>query len=109
VAPDEIANFLEGSSTKIIDYAKVPSYPSSPNLKQNCLLGALAGILIAVIYVTLRVLLDVRIKTDEDLTAMFDVPVLGQIPDFNVVQKKRKGYGQNGYATAVENREVAKK
>lgn len=109
VAPAEIADFVEGSSTKIIDYAKVSVNPSSPNLKRTCLLGTFVGILISMIYVTLRVLLDVRIKTDEDLTAMFDIPVLGQIPDFNVAQKKHRGYGQNGYATAVENREVAKK
>lgn len=109
VAPAEIANFVEGSSTKIIDYAKVPTNPSSPNLKQNCFLGILVGVMVALVYVTLRVLLDVRIKTDEDLTAMFDIPVLGQIPDFNAVQKKRKGYGQNGYATVAEKREVAKK
>lgn len=109
VAPAEIANFVEGSSTKIIDYAKVPTYASSPNVEKNCLVGVLAGILIAVIYVTLRVLLDVRIKTDEDLTAMFDIPVLGQVPDFNAVQKKRKGYGQNGYATVAEKKGAAKK
>jgi len=82
VAPGEIERFVEGSSTKIIDYAKVPSAPSSPNLTKNVILGCLIGIVFAAIYVTILFLLDVRIKDEDDLAALFDIPVLGQIPNF---------------------------
>ena len=42
-------------------------------------------------------LLDVRIKDEEDLTGMFDLPMLGRIPNFNDSNKKkdaRYGYGE---------------
>lgn len=98
VAPNEIANIVEGSSTKIIDYAKVPENPSSPNATKNTILGVLVGGVVAVLYVTLRFMLDVRIKDEEDLNMLFDVPVLAQIPSFTAEGSKRRGYG---YDTAA--------
>ena len=96
VAPSEIGEIVEGSSTKIIDYAKVPEAPSSPNKGRSTVLGALVGIVVAVLYVTLRFLLDVRIKDEEDLTALFNLPVLSQIPTFvpdGTTRKGSYGYG----------------
>lgn len=92
VAPDEIANIVEGSSTKIIDYAKVPGSPTSPNYQRSVMLGAALGAALAVAYVVLRTLLDRRIKSEEDLERLADIPVLGVIPEFNSDHKK--GYGE---------------
>lgn len=82
VAPGEIENFVVGSSTKVIDYAKVPTQPSSPSLFRNVLLGASIGFVIAAVYCTILFLSDVRIKDEDDLISLFDIPVLGQIPNF---------------------------
>lgn len=98
VAPGEIENFVEGSSTKIIDYAKVPTQPSSPNLRRNCTLGALMGVVAALVYLTLRFLLDVRIKDEEDLVMLVEYPVLGQIPEFLPEgSQRRSGYSKKAY------------
>jgi len=103
VAPGEIENFVEGSSTKIIDYAKVPVQPSSPSLSRNCILGAMIGLVAAVVYLTLRFLLDVRIKDEEDLNMLFGVPVLAQIPAFLPEgSKRRNGYRKHAYETDEE-------
>lgn len=82
VAPAEIENFVEGSSTKIIDYAKVPEAPYSPNYRKNVGLGAAVGVILIVVILTVRDLLDVRIKREEDLMEGFGLPVLGHIPEF---------------------------
>lgn len=99
VAPSEIENIVEGSSTKIIDYAKVPTGRYSPSYTKNTMLGGIVGGVLAVLYVTLHYLLDVRIKDTEDVEMIFDIPVLGQIPVFNAGEVK-SGYGyekKNGY------------
>ena len=93
VAPEEIANIVEGSSTKIIDYAKVPSRPSSPNYQRNVMMGAAVGAALAVAYVVLRTLLDKRIMSEEDLERLADLPVLGVIPEFG--SDPKKGYGSD--------------
>lgn len=101
VAPGEIENFVEGSSTKIIDYAKVPGGPSSPNMSKNVMLGTISGFLLALIWITILFLMDVRVKDEEDLNAIFDVPVLGQIPAFLPEGSKGRGSyeAKNAYAS----------
>lgn len=83
VAPDEIAEIIDGSSTKIIDNAQIPEKPSRPNKLKFTAIGAMLGVLIACAYVIIQRLLDVRIKGEEDLKKFFDFPVLGVIPDFD--------------------------
>ena len=100
VAPGKIADIVEGSSTKIIDYAKVPNARYSPSYRNNTILGGLVGVVLAVLYVTVRYLLDVRLKVADDLEQLFDIPVLGQIPVFDIQDAKKKGgygYGKSGY------------
>lgn len=82
VAPTEIQNIMIGSATKVIDYAKVPQEPSSPSKTRNTILGGMIGFLLAVAVVLAQQLLDRRIKTEEDLTRIANVPVLGVIPHF---------------------------
>ena len=62
VAPGEIANFVEGSSTKIIDHAKIPEKRHTPSYKKNVMVGALLGMVLAVGAVSMGYLLDVRIE-----------------------------------------------
>ena len=96
VAPAEIEGFVEGSSAKIIDFAKVPDQRYSPSYSRAGLLGAVLGGLAASAYVVLRSLLDVRIRDEEDLQSLFPYPVLGQIPRFDAPASGKK----NAYAAA---------
>ena len=83
VAKSEISYIVEGSSTKIIDQAKEPKAPYSPNKMRSALIGAAVGLLLAAVAIAVRVILDVRIKGEEDLARLSDAPVLGRIPDFD--------------------------
>jgi len=101
VIPPEMAQIVEGSSTKIIDYAKVPDHRYTPSYTKNTMLSGMLGGVLAVVWVTILFLLDVRIKEAEDLM-QYDYPILGQIPNFDQVSTKRShksGYGY-GYETA---------
>lgn len=105
VAPVEIEGVVEGSSAKIIDYAQVPDTRYSPSYSRSAVLGAAAGGILALVYVTIRCLLDVRIKEEEDLTALFALPVLGQIPSFDdAAPGKRNAYAAP-YGEAADGKE----
>lgn len=95
VAPDQITSFIEGSSTKIVDYAQVPEKPSSPSLSRNTLIGVLLGLVLSIAFLTVRDLLDVRVKNEEDLSEISDLPVLGRIPVFTQ-EKKSKWWTADG-------------
>lgn len=83
VAPGEITGIIEGSSAKIVDYAKVPSRASSPNYTASAVLGALVGAVLVVGILLLQMLLDGRVKHEDDITKICDIPVLGSIPQLN--------------------------
>lgn len=103
VVPEMIPELVTGSSAWVIDYAKVPEQRHSPSYSKNTVIGVLGGCVLAMAYMTLMFLLDVRIKNEEDLTSIFDLPILGQIPDIDAVDKinrKLYGYGPENAAAA---------
>lgn len=81
VAPDEITAIIEGSSAKIIDYARVPTTRSSPNYTTNTVIGAFIGAVLAILVIVVQHLLDLRVHNEEELARICSVPVLGVIPD----------------------------
>jgi len=50
---------------------------------KKCAIGAIIGIVIAAAYVILRTLFDVRIKSSDELSDKYNIPVLGSIPNFS--------------------------
>ena len=88
VMPDELFKIVEGSSTKVVDRPKMAYAPYSPNIRRNIILGGALGSVVAVLIIVLLHMLDVRIKDEEDLNALSQYPVLGQIPAFTGEEEK---------------------
>ncbi len=80
LAPAEIIRIKESDSVKIVAPATIPLTPSSPNLLMNSVIGALLGMVAAMAVVILIEVLDTRIKSEEDITSHYSIPVLGSIP-----------------------------
>jgi len=80
VAPTELVNKIKAGGVEIIDYAKVPSVPSSPNLKKNIVIGAALGFLVSFVGFFGYELFDTTITSEKDIEREFDVPLLGSIP-----------------------------
>lgn len=89
IAPAEISKIIEGSSAKVIDYAKVPTARISPSYTLSAVIGTMAGALLSAIAFVVAHFLDTRIKSEEDLEKICSIPVLGSIPDF--VQNGKEG------------------
>ena len=83
VVPIEGPKVIEGTSARLVNYAKVPTSPYSPSYVNNTFVGAVAGFLVAIVFVTIMFLRDTRIKDENDLTDMFNLPILGRIPDLD--------------------------
>lgn len=90
VAPAEIVAIIEGSSAKIIDYARVPTERSSPNYVTNTILGFFAGAVLAVVVILIQRMTETRVRNEEDLTKIGSIPVLGVIPDMTNADKVGK-------------------
>jgi capsular polysaccharide biosynthesis protein len=88
VAPAEISAIIEGSSAKIIDYAKVPKNQTSPDCAMSGIIGCVIGALLAVLVILLQTVMDTRIKSEEDLARICSIPVLGVIPQLSMDAKQ---------------------
>jgi len=80
VSPLEITRVVKAGSVEVIDYATTPQYPSHPNIYRNTAVGALAGTAAAILLLILLTMLDTVVRSEEDLTVAFDIPILGVIP-----------------------------
>lgn len=96
VAPGKIEEFAVGSSTKIIDWPKTATSPYAPSKSRNAMIGVVAGVGVAVCVIVLQVLLDVRVKSEEDLAKISSAPVLGLIPD--LAMESQHGYSVYKYS-----------
>lgn len=83
VIPTKGAEIIDGSSAKVIDRAKLPVAPISPNYTKSIAVGGMLGVLAAIAFLTISFLRDTRIRDEEELLMLFDLPVLGRIPDFD--------------------------
>lgn len=101
VLPDRIAEIVDGTSVRIVDYAIIPSGRSGPNIVKNTAMGILAGAVLCCAVIVLRFMLDGKskemIKSSDDLHTMYpSVMVLAMIPDMRVPEKKN-GYYSSYY------------
>lgn len=78
-APDEIKRVVKAGAVEVIDYAKLPDKADWP-VTRNTAIGLLCGFMLAIIYAVLKAMLDTTIRSSEDLTERYELPVLGTIP-----------------------------
>lgn len=82
-APTTIHGILKNNSQlEIVDDPTVPTHPTSPNVTSNVLLAFFGGFAISLIFAFVRDYFDVKIKYDEEMITLCNVPILGAIPDF---------------------------
>lgn len=72
---------IPNGNVKIIEPAKLPENPASPNKKLNIAIAFLLGIMVSIGLSFLLEFMDNTFKTKEQLEQILGVPVIGAIPD----------------------------
>lgn len=81
VASKKIKTVTKVEDVTTLEEAKLPSSPSSPNIKRNVLLGAILGGFVAIVAVLVREVLDDRVRRPEDVEDALGMALLGIVPD----------------------------
>ena len=97
VLPEKIAEVVEGSSAKIVDYGVVNANKVSPVRTKYVGIGLLIGAFIACAIVVIIDLMNDLVQ-DEKYLERFKIPVLSSIPDLmSSAVRKGKKYGKGYY------------
>lgn len=87
VLPKRIESIIVGTSSKVVDTPIVPTGPSSPNYTLNAVVGFLIGLVGTVAILVIIQILDVTIRTEEDVAHCIKYPVLTAVPDMEYHSK----------------------
>lgn len=78
---DYIGDIMEMIPPKIIENGVVPAVPASPSIKKNAALGGLMFVITACGLITLRVIMNDTVRSEEDVERYLNISVLASIPD----------------------------
>ena len=93
VLPKRISSIIDGTSAKVVEAAVQPVRPSSPSYTKNTLGGFALGLAMMVIIIVLREVVDVTIRTEEDVEHNCKHPILASVPDMAAPSKGGYYYG----------------
>lgn len=90
IAPKEIIRVVQAGDVQLIDEAVPNEEPVAPSVLKYTLMMAVLGAALAVLAILVLHMLDISIKSVEDLQKRYDLPVLGSIPDLLEVSQGQK-------------------
>ena len=90
-----------GEQFRILDPARVPERPFSPDRRTITLTGAGAGIAIGLLFLGLLEYRDSTFKTDDDIQRVLSLPVLAVVPQMRTQQERKQRRRRTLAATAA--------
>ncbi|WP_214708985.1 MULTISPECIES: YveK family protein [unclassified Exiguobacterium] len=86
----EVPELMSVDNVKVLSNASVPMLPVKPNVLMNTAVATILGLMIGVAIAFLKVVLDRRIKTEQDVENILELPVLGSIPVIDKVEMRQQ-------------------
>ncbi len=96
VLPGKIAEIVDGSSVRVVEYAIVPTRRALPSYSKSTVFGGMVGVVLSASIVLLCELLDDKFRTEEALSIIYpEIPLLSVIPDAH--ENVESGYYKDCY------------
>jgi len=83
VSIERLYQVIGTSEPTIIDYSQADAVENvTPSLRRYIMMGGLIGLLLVAAFITIRVMMDTTIKTDDDVERYLKLPMLSSVPFF---------------------------
>jgi hypothetical protein len=79
-----------GEQFKLLDRARLPEKPYSPNRRLIAMIGALVGLGLGIGLVVLLAYRDTTCRTEDDVTGVLKLPLLGRLPTMMTPAEARR-------------------
>ncbi len=92
LATNEFRRVIKGGSIETVSMPTLPEKHTFPSAVTFTIVGGMIGFLIIYVFFLMLELLDTKLKPDDDLTAIYDLPVFAEILDFTATDKSGHKY-----------------
>ncbi|MGC1814515.1 MAG: polysaccharide biosynthesis tyrosine autokinase, partial [Solirubrobacterales bacterium] len=82
---------LQTGNAEVVQPADVPTSPSSPKIVRNTVIGGLVGVLLALALALILDRVDRRVREPDELEDIFDLPIVGYVPQSGSLRKEDAG------------------
>ena len=82
---------LQTGNAEVVQPADVPTSPSSPKIVRNTVIGGLIGVLLALALALILDRVDRRVREPDELEDIFDLPIVGYVPESGSLRKEDAG------------------
>ena len=82
---------LQTGNAEVVQPADVPTSPSSPKIVRNTVIGGLVGVLLAFALALILDRVDRRVREPDELEDIFDLPIVGYVPQSGSLRKEDAG------------------
>lgn len=96
LAKVEFIRVIETGSIRDVDPAREPTNHTYPSTMRFTLIAALIGLVGTYFIFLIIELLDTKVKPEDDLTSLYDLPVFAEILDFESAGRSGYKYGKYG-------------
>ena len=86
---------LRSGNVQVAQPSAIPTGPSSPKIRRNTILGAILGLLLGLGIAFLIERLDRRIREPKELQEIYDLPLLGVVPESPALARSARGNGHS--------------
>ena len=90
VFEEKIYDIMRIENVTTLTDAKIPQKKSGPSTLKNTVIGGLLGMLICAAITVIDLLTDTKVKTEEEVKKIFDYPIIGSIPEFEIKNAEEK-------------------
>lgn|GEM_PF-42714 len=102
LATVEYHRVIKSGSIETVSQPTMPKSHTYPSTTRFALIGGAAGLVVLYLFFLVKELLDIKVKPDDDLAQIYDIPVFAEILDFEMAGKggykySKYGYGKYGY------------
>lgn len=93
ILPDRIAEIVDGSSVRVVDYAVLPTQRSSPSYTRYAMIGLLLGFVLSCGAIIVLDLMDTTVRSEDYLYQKYsNIPMLAVVPDAHDTHKGSYSY-----------------
>lgn len=96
LSKEEFHRVIKNGSIEVVSEAAVPEKHTFPSVPQFTVIGFFLGFLLSYFVCLIIEILDVRVKEEDDLAQIYNIPVFAEIVDF--VSADKSGYKYKKYS-----------